>query len=135
MDILVTVPKSFTLAAWIAEGNCAGDPPEYDDEPEGDYYVFTIWGARPNIKPGERVYCCYNGHLIGYAPLLELQTQGNRHGLVRRGGAVAVTIARRIPGFRGFRYRDWEYSEEVPFPDWKKLALPAVKDSPLFAEV
>lgn len=120
MDILVTVPKSFTLQAWVAEGDCAGDEPE-DDEP--DLYCYSLYGARPDIKPGERVYCCYNGHLIGYAPLVELHQDGDRFGLIRAGGAVAVTIAQVVPGFRGFKYRWWEYAGEVPFPDWKTAAL------------
>jgi len=38
---------------------------------------------------------------------------------VRGGGAVAVTIDKPIVGFRGFRYRDWEYADERPFPGWR----------------
>lgn len=129
MDILVTIPKSFGLARWIDEGDCAGDTPDQDFDNE--LYVYTLGGTKPDIKSGERVYCCYNSRLIGYAPLVELVSETPfRHGLVRGGNAVAVTIARKIPGFRGFRYRDWDYSEEVPFPEWKELAYttcPALK--------
>jgi hypothetical protein len=33
---------------------------------------------------------------------------------VREGGAVACTIDAPITGFRGWRYRWWEYAEERP---------------------
>lgn len=39
--------------------------------------------------------------------------------LVRRAGAVAVTIPEPITGFRGWRYRWWPREAEVPFPDWR----------------
>jgi hypothetical protein len=62
----------------------------------------------------------FNGRLRGFAPLVRIQHEGGRrYSLVRAGGAVAVTIAERIPGFRGFRYRWWDRSLERPFPDWR----------------
>jgi hypothetical protein len=52
MDIVVTVPKTFThecapgkrgLAAWIAEGDAAGETWS------GTHWSFTVGGAEPNI--------------------------------------------------------------------------------------
>lgn len=111
-DVVVTVPKSFGLDRWIGEGDAAGDP---DSGEDWHFYL----GAKPKIEPGERVYVCYNGVLRGYAPLVRIEDYGHRCALVRRGGAVAVTIDKPIPGFRGFRYRFWEREEEHPFPDWR----------------
>jgi len=120
-DVVVTLPKSFGLAAWIAEGDPAGAP-----------YSGTEWGwymgGRPprNLDAGDRVYVVYDGHLIGYAPLVCIRQNPHIRGyvLVRRGGAVAVTIDQRIRGFQGCRYRWWDRSEERPFPHWKLLAYP-----------
>jgi hypothetical protein len=67
-DVVVTVPKGFThpaapgrrgLAAWLAEG----DPP-------GSTWSGTLWsfrtaGARPDIRPGERVYVLCDGGSSG----------------------------------------------------------------------
>ena len=113
-DIVVTVPKTFRyagkvgLAAWLAEGDCPGQPWT------GDYSVFTTWGGRPDIQPGERVYVVCEGRLVGYAPLVELNWCGNRVELVRAGGAVACTIPEPITGFRGWRYRWWDTIVEMP---------------------
>lgn len=124
-DIVVTVPKTFThpcapgkgLSAWIAEGDAAGD---VDDEWGPDDYCFSVAGGRPNINPGERVYIVCEGRIRGYAPLVELQELGPAYwGLIRSGGAVAVTIPERVQGFRGWRYRWWKREDEVPFPDWR----------------
>lgn len=113
-DVLVTVPLSFGLDTWIAEGDAAGQPWS------GNEWDFYMGGARPVIKPGERVYVCYNGKLRGYAPLVRIDSQGQwRYSLVRHGDAVAVTIPEYIRGFRGWRYRFWALEDEVPFPDWK----------------
>ena len=114
MDVVVTVPKSFGLDHWINEGDAAGEPWS------GDLWDFYLGGPIPDIKPGERVYVVYNGKLRGYAPLVRIERTARGYSLVRGGGAVAVTIDRTIIGFRGFRYRDWDYSEERPFPDWKE---------------
>lgn len=122
MDVVVTVPKSFYfagktgLAAWVAEGDLPGD------EWSGEDSHFYLGGPVPNIKPGERVYVVCEGKLRGYAPLVRIEREdGCRYALVRRGSAVAVTIERSIVGFRGFRYRDWDYKDERPFPDWDKV--------------
>jgi hypothetical protein len=141
-DVVVTVPKDFWfddktgLAAWIAEGDAAGEPES------GIEWYFTLGGYNyPNIKPGERVYIVHNNKLRGYAPLVRLHCYADEDdaagefgdledcpprrripgfALVRKGGAVAVTIAELIRGFQGFRYRWWEYEQEMPFPDWTK---------------
>jgi hypothetical protein len=112
MDVIVTVPKSFGLDRWIAEGDPAGELWS------GEEWHFYLWGALPDIQSGERVYVCYNGVLRGYAPLVRIDREGSRYGLVRHGGAVAVTIPEYIKGFRGFRYRWWNTLLEVPFPEW-----------------
>lgn len=121
MDVVVTVPKSFGLDRWIAEGDPAGAPWS------GDEWHFYLGGGRPRIESGERVYVVYNGRLRGYSPLVRVEPvttfgyrgNGKRYSLVRRGGAVAVTIDELIPGFRGFRYVWWERSVERPFPEWQ----------------
>lgn len=132
-DVVVTVPKNFRcdnyadpdmdpdslrgLAAWIAEGDAAGSRVV-----SGTEWHFTLGGNRPDIMPGERVYIVCEGKLRGYAPLLFIDDYGNgRYGLVRGGGAVAVTVPEPIRGFQGFRYRWWKYEDEKPFPDWKRL--------------
>lgn len=118
-DIVVTVPKNFEyaglrgIAAWAKEGDPAGV------EWSGEEWHFYLGGPRPHIKPGERVYIVHNGKLRGYAPLVRVETYGNSFALVRHGGAVAVTVDEAIIGFRGFRYRWWEYEDERPFPDWQ----------------
>jgi len=113
-DVVVTVPKSFGLARWIAEGDPAGS------EWSGNEWDFYLGGGAPTIRPGERVYIVYNGRLRGYAPLVRIDHQGwGRFSLVRHGGAVAVTVPEFIRGFRGWRYRWWDKAIEVPFPDWQ----------------
>ncbi len=122
-DIVVTVPKRFRyagqtgLAAWIAEGDAAGEPWS------GQHWYFTVYGPRPPINPGERVYIVCEDRLRGYAPLVRLSgPPSGGHGawdLIRTGGAVAVTIPERITGFRGWRRRWWSLEDEVPFPDWR----------------
>jgi hypothetical protein len=125
MDIVVTVPKSFEyaglkgLAAWCAEGDCAGEAQD-----SGEDWYYTTWGARPNIKPGERVYIVCEDRIRGYAPLVTLNFYERRPGqghveLIRHGGAQAVTIPERVTGFRGWRYRWWKLEDEIPFPDWR----------------
>lgn len=113
MDVVVTVPKSFGLDTWIAEGDAAGEPWS------GQEWHFYLGGAVPNIQPGERVYVVYNGKLRGYAPLVRVERNGWRLALVRHGGAVAVTIPEYIKGFRGWRKRWWDRSIETPFPNWQ----------------
>lgn len=126
-DVVVTLPLQFRwgghapgLASWLAEGDAAGTPAT------GMEYGFSIGRGAPRIGPGERVYVVHAGRLIGYAPLVRLDrgTDG-RHHLIRGGGAVAVTIDERIPGFRGFRYRWWDRTAERPFPEWRRAGRAA----------
>lgn len=109
-DIVVTVPKDLWLE-WIAEGDAVDTP--YS----GEEWGYFCGGGIPNIQPGERVYVVAHGRLRGYAPL----TRVNRRPLAfcRRGGAVAVTIPTPIQGFRGWTYRSWDRSIEIPFPRWR----------------
>ncbi len=112
MDVVVTVPKD-RWAAWLAEGDLPGD-----EWSQAESY-FHIGGALPQLVPGERVYVVAYGKLRGYASLVYLHPAGY---LVRRSGAVAVTIPESIPGFRGWRYRWWNRKDEVPFPNWREVA-------------
>lgn len=125
-DVVVTVPKNFVffdpvsrrdlkgLTAWIAEGDAEGE------SWSGTEWMFTLGGRPPRIRQGERVYIVCNGKLRGYAPLIRIDPFGqNGFALIRGGGAVAVTVDRVIRGFQGFRYRFWEYDQEIPFPDWR----------------
>jgi hypothetical protein len=128
-DLVVTVPKTFThpaapgfkgLAAWIAEGDAAGEPAS------GQEWMFTTFGPLPHIQPGERVYVVCEGKLRGYAPLVRCMYDSARYrngqapiALIRGGGAVAVTIDEEIRGFRGYRTRWWDRAAEKPFPNWR----------------
>ena len=112
MDVVVTVPKWFGLARWIAEGNAAGQPWS------GVLWEFPCGGSRPDCQPGDRVYIIYNGKLRGYAPLVKLTWSDNDGSFIRGGEAIAVTIPEYIRGFRGWRYRWWQHEDEHPFPAW-----------------
>lgn len=68
------------------------------------------------------MYVVHNGKLRGYAPLVRIDRfpeDGKAYDLIRKGGAVAVTVDQFIQGFRGFRYRWWKYEDEKPFPGWQ----------------
>lgn len=127
-DVVVTVPARFThpaapgkkgLAAWIAEGDAADDPPS------GSLWDFWLGRGCPSINRGQRVYVVCEGRVRGYAPLVAVelrrdpQTGRHRYVLLRAGGARAVTIPDRVQGFQGFRYRWWALHREIPFPDWR----------------
>lgn len=112
-DVVVTVPKSFGLGTWIAEGDAAGEPWS------GEEWHFYLGGPRPRIEPGERVYVFYNNRLRGYSPLVRVEITSRGFALVRRGDAVAVTIPGSMLGFRGWRYRWWDRANEIPYPDWR----------------
>lgn len=121
MDVVVTVPKTFEfaglrgLAAWAAEGDLPGA------DWSGEDSHFYMGGEPPDIKPGERVYVVCEGKVRGYAPLVRVERYDRgRFALVRRGGAVAVTIPEPVCGFRGYRYRWWKPDVELPFPDWQQ---------------
>ena len=112
-DVVVTVPKSFGLDTWIAEGDAAGEPWS------GEEWHFYLGGPVPNMVPGDRVYVVYNGAVRGYAPLVRIERSLRGFALVRHGGAVAVTIPEYVRGFRGWRYVWWQDGDERPFPDWR----------------
>lgn len=112
-DVVVTVPAWF-WAAWLEEGDLPGEPES------GAISAFSLGSRPPNVAPGSRVYVVAHRRLRGWAPLVKLGYQEGRYWLIRKGGAVACTIPQRIRGFRGFRYRWWERSEETPFDDWKR---------------
>ena len=120
-DVVVTVPKSFYfdgktgLAGWIAEGDLPGQ------EWSGQDSHFYLGGSPPDIKPGERVYIICEGKLRGYAPLVRVEKYDRSYALVRRGGAVAVTIDEPVRGFQGFRYTWWSRADEKPFPGWQDV--------------
>jgi hypothetical protein len=113
MDVVVTVPKSFGLNAWIDEGDLPGEPWS------GRESFFRLAAVPKLVRLGDRVYVVYGGKLRGYAPLVRIALGASGCALVRHGGAVAVTIDEVIPGFRGFRYRWWKREDERPFPEWK----------------
>jgi hypothetical protein len=132
-DVVVTVPKA-RWAEWLGEGALAwghGVPWFTPLDRAGLEYGFVVGGRPPKIERGERVYIVAHGLLRGYAPLQSIGA-GERfggpsgsHALIRRGGAVAVTLQShdglRIPvrGFQGFRYRWWDRDLEVAFPGWR----------------
>jgi hypothetical protein len=76
------------------------------------------------------VYIACEGRIVGYAPLVSMMFDGDvvvspshyewptramsRIVLTRGGGAVAVTIPEKVVGFRGWRYRWWDYAVEQP---------------------
>lgn len=117
-DVCVTVPKGL-WQEWIGEGDVPGD--------SWSGLISHFWiprGLSPDIQVGERVYVVAHGKLRGYAPLWGFERRCDlnpeRACLMRRGGAVAVTISQAIRGFQGWRYRWWGRVEEVPFPDWRQ---------------
>lgn len=116
-DLVVTVPRA-QWNEWLAEGDLPGDPEsEYESH-------FTFRRPIRAIEPGERVYVVAHDRLRGYAPLVRVEQECSlypgRSCLVRRGGAVAVTLLVPTRGFRGYRKRWWDRSEEVPFPAWRQ---------------
>lgn len=117
-DVVVTVPKGL-WAAWLAEGDLAGGPWQ------GYESHFWFGGHIPSIFPGERVYIVAHNRLRGFAPLIRREVRcelrPNTSCLVRRGDAVAVTIAKPIRGFQGWRYRWWQLEDEMPFQNWKDV--------------
>ena len=124
-DVVVTVPKRL-WQAWLDEGCLPGQDPM-----PGEYFWFNV-PTRPRISSGERVYVVAHGLLRGYAPLFTIEDSDGmwRKGalanelpdspwfLVRRGGAVAVTIDEPIRGFQGYRYQWWSRDDEHPFENW-----------------
>lgn len=120
-DLVVTVPKQIWFD-WVAEGDAAGDPPT------GTEWAFWVGRARPPIEPGERLYVVSWGRLRGYAPVTRIgqDPASGRWAICREGRAVDCTLdGVQIGGFRGYRKRWWDRSEEVPFPTWKMAGIPA----------
>jgi len=115
-DLVVTVPQAF-WQDWIAEGDAAGEPESGED------WGFFLGGSRPPIQPGDRLYIVAWRRLRGYAPVVGVEQTSRGWGICRRGGAVAVTVPYEILGFRGWRYRDWDRSIELPFPDWQTAGV------------
>lgn len=114
VDLVGTCPKDFWLE-WIAEGDAAGLP---DSGEEWGWYTRHSFARL--TAPGDRFYVVAWGLLRGYAPVTRVHDDG--HGgyvICRRGGAVACTIDKPIPGFRGLEKRWWPREDERPFPDWK----------------
>lgn len=118
-DLVVTVPKRI-WTEWIEEGDAAGDPET------GTEWAFYLGGHRPPVKPGDRLYIVAHDRLRGYAPvtrLVDAWSRGaHRWGICRKGGAVAITVPEKIPGFRGWRYVWWDRTQEITFPDWRTPA-------------
>ena len=113
-DLVATCPGPFFLR-WLQEGDCAGTP-----ESGETWAWFTKHRLAPTIQPGERLYVVALGKLRGYAPVVAVRpTPNGGWAICRRGGAVACTIADRIPGFQGLRRVWWTRAEEMEFRDWK----------------
>jgi hypothetical protein len=115
-DVVVTVPKRL-WEGWILEGDSAGEPPTGE---EWGFYTGNAGNGRPGVEPGDRVYVVAHGRIRGYAPLTRLVLQPGRIVFCRAAGAVAVTIPDPVRGFQGWRYRWWDRSIEVPFPEWRR---------------
>lgn len=114
VDLVGTCPLDF-WEEWIAEGDPAGAP--WSGEEWGWY---THHRDAQLIKPGDRFYVVAHGRVRGYAPVTRLvSNEGGGFVICREGGAVAVTIADRVPGFRGLMVRWWDYAAELPFPNWQ----------------
>lgn len=125
MDVVVTCPKGL-WSEWLGEGDLADDLFPAAWEGVSEYGFILATRHRPGIEPGERVYIVAHGRLRGYSPLVAVEDAPLRFGgrsdgfaLVRHGGAVACTIPDPIRGFQGWRYRWWEYTDEIPFPLWQ----------------
>lgn len=110
-DLVVTVPKWF-WEEWIKEGDPAGVPQS------GIEWSYTV-SSKPPILPGERLYIVAHDKLRGYAPVTKVVFFQFKWHIIRKGGAVAMTIDEKIPGFRGFRKVWWKREQEKPFKDWK----------------
>lgn len=126
-DLVGTCPKDFWLE-WIAEGDAAGDPCTGE---EWGWYTRDRLARR--TMPGDRFYIVAHGLLRGYSRVTRVQDGGDSFVICRRGGAVACTLSRPIPGFRGLRIRWWDQGDELVFPDWKSAGLPVKqRPAPLF---
>lgn len=115
-DLVGTCPKDF-WEEWILEGDAAGDP-----ETGEEWGWYTSHPRATTIKPGDRFYVVAWGRLRGYSIVTRVENNSFKGGgwcIGRRGGAVACTIEKPIPGFRGLLCPWWSRDEEVSFPNWK----------------
>ena len=121
MDLVGTCPQK-DWAEWLAEGDCAGEPPT-----GRSYCWYTRHPLWRLARTGSRFYIVAHGRLRGFAPVLGIQTNLflTAGTIIREGGAVAVTIPQSIKGFQGLRERWWDRADEVPFPDWRLTAAQA----------
>src|SRR3990167_8721527 len=97
VDLVGTCPKDFWLE-WIAEGDPVGTP-----ETGEEWAWWTKDRLAPSARPGDRFYVVAHGLLRGYAPVVRVTTEGPSWLICRKGGAVACTINKSIPGFQGLR--------------------------------
>lgn len=123
-DLVGTCPKDFWLE-WIAEGDAAGEP-----ESGEEWGWYTKHPRAALILPGDRLYIVAWGRLRGYAPVTRVEKPAEGYIICRRGGAVACTIDKPIPGFRGLMSRWWPRESEKGFPDWKMEGVGEVSHSP-----
>ena len=119
VDLVGTCPKDEWLE-WLAEGDCAGDGPLFQE-----YGWWTNHWRIREIKPGDRFYVVAWGLLRGWAPVtrIERNQDGRPVAIIRSGGAVACTVSFPIRGFQGLLYPWWRRCDEVPFPDWKTAGV------------
>lgn len=116
MDVVACVPRH-VWPHWLEEGGT----PEAPDP--STVYGFGVPSAPKLLRAGDRLYIACAGRIRGYAPVLWIQSRIDSRAvdLIRDGkSAVAVTIAERVPPFRGFRYRWWTRDQERPFPEWRQ---------------
>lgn len=116
-DLVGTCPKDF-WHEWIAEGDPAGSP-----ESGEEWGWWTKHSLAATIKPGERFYVVAHGLLRGYALVTRVVKEGPSWVICRKGGAVACTIDKPIPGFRGLEKRWWSRDDERLFPDWQTAGV------------
>lgn len=116
-DLVGTCPKDFWFE-WIAEGDPAGTP-----ETGEEWGWYTRDRLALTAKPGDRFYVVAHGLLRGYAPIVRVHDAGDSFVICRKGGAVACTIERAIPGFRGLRQRWWHRIDERPFLEWQSANI------------
>jgi hypothetical protein len=116
VDLVGTCPKNF-WREWIAEGDVAGDP---ETGEEWGWYTRDPLALAGSY--GDRFYIVAWGRLRGFAIITRVVCQRHKGWIVcRKGNAVACTIDKAIPGFRGLRKRWWGLEEEKPFPNWKDI--------------
>ncbi len=115
VDLVGTCPKGF-WEEWLAEGDAAGEPATGQE-----YEWHTGSRAISKINEGDRFYVVAHGKLRGWSTVIAVHQDDNYPGgfIVRGAHAVACTIDRPIPGFRGLRERWWQWSDEKSFPDWR----------------